>query len=136
MANFGMEGGALDYFSKVWRGVQVPSQGTYAISTTSTFSYNPKLHGQCCTITVTGAITVTLDVSPGSLIPGANYELRLVAGDTSARAYAFNTNTIKMPGAALPITSGTTTSGATDKLFLRGVTANVAEGSGSVADVR
>ncbi len=136
MANFGMEGGALDYFSKVWRGVQVPSQGTYAISTTSTFSYNPKLHGQCCTITVTGAITVTLDISPGSLIPGANYELRLVAGDTSARAYAFNTNTIKMPGAALPITSGTTTAGAADKLFLRGVTANVAEGAGSVADVR
>lgn len=136
MANFGMEGGALDYFTKVWRGVQVPSQGTANISTTSTFYYNPKTHGQCCTITATGAITITLDIQPGSLTPGANYELRFVAGDTSARTFAYNTNTIKMRGAALPITSGTTTVNGVDKFFMRAVTVNTAEDSGSIADVR
>lgn len=134
--NFGMEGGAFDYLSKVWRGVQVPSQGTAAVSTTSTFLYNPKVHGQCCTITVTGAITVTLDVSAGSLIPGGNYELRFVAGDTSARTFAYNTNTLKFRGAAIPISSGATTLGSVDKFYLRGVTANVAEDCGSIADVR
>ena len=135
MANFGMEGGAFDYLSKVWRGVQVPSQGTVSISTTSTFAYNPRVHGQCCTVTVTGAITVTLDIAQGSLIPGANYELRFVAGDTSARTFAYNSTNIKQPSATLPITSGSTTLNAVDKFFLRGVTANRAEGAGTVANV-
>lgn len=136
MANFGMEGGAFDYLSKVWRGVQVPSQGTASISTTSTFAYDPRIHGQCCTITVTGTITVTLSIAPGSLIPGANYELRFVAGDTSGRTYAYSTSTLRMPAATLPITSGATTTGSVDKFFLRAATANIAEGAGSLADVR
>lgn len=136
MANFGMEGGALDYLSKVWRGVQVPSQGTASVSTTSTFQYNPKLHGQCCTITLTGAITVTLDIAPNSLIAGGNYEIRFVAGDTSARTFAYNTNTIRFRGASISIGSGTTTLNSVDKFYFRAVTPSIAEDSGSVADVR
>lgn len=136
MANFGMEGGALDLLSKVWRGVQVPSQGVATVSTTSTFQYNPKLHGQCCTVTLVGAITVTLDIAPNSLIPGGNYEIRLVAGDTSARTFAYNTNAIRFRGAAIPISSGTTVLNSVDKFYFRGVTFSIAEDSGSVADVR
>lgn len=118
-----------------WTAVQTPATGTASVSTTSDFVFDPSTHGQVCTITLTNAITVTLKCSAGKIVAGTHYTLRFLAGDTSARSFAKGT-TINAPGAALPITTATATSGARDVLHLIGVDANTAEVVGAAADVR
>lgn len=136
--NFGLDRAAMDLLSKIWRGVQAPSQNTIPvnISTTSTFMYCPQTHGQCCTINATGAITITFDVMAGCLLPGAVYEIRIVAGDTSARTYAYNSTNIKFSGAAISLSSGSTTAGGVDKFFFRATSTNTMEDAGFRSDVR
>lgn len=118
-----------------WGGVQTPATGTASISATGDFVYDPSTHGQVCTITLTNAITVTLKCSAGKIVAGTHYTLRFVAGDTSARSFAKG-STVAGPSGALPITSGTVTSGGRDVFHLVGVDTNNAEIDGSGADVR
>lgn len=128
-----------DYVEKgtatVFTAVQTPSQGTATISATGTFTYNPATHGQVCTITCTNADTITLAIATSSLVAGTVYRLIFVAGDTSARTLAIGTG-IKAPGAALPITSLSTTSGARDHLVIEARDTSTGDVVGSAADVR
>lgn len=118
-------------FSKV----QAPFAGTSAVSTTSTFSFNPDTHGQTCEITLTNAITVTLAVAAGTLVTGTPYTLIFKAGDTSVRSFAKGA-TVLAPSAILPITSGTITSGSRDVFHCVAVDANTLMVVGSSGDVR
>lgn len=124
--NFGLDRASFDYLAKVWRGVQAPSQNTVPvnISTTSTFYYNPQIHGQKCTVYVSGTITVTIDVVPNSLIPGAEYSLRFIALDTGTRTFAYNSTVYKTPSGTLQITTGTATLNAIDRLNIDALTSS------------
>lgn len=115
--------------------VQTPATGTASVSATGTFTFNPSTHGQECVITCTNATTITLAISAGTLVAGTVYRLVFVAGDTSTRTLAKGA-TVLAPGATLPITSLSTTSGARDHLVLFAKDTNTAEVVGSAADVR
>jgi hypothetical protein len=106
-----------------------------AISTTSTFGYDPVANGQVALITLTNAITVTF-ASPSNIVEGAMYKLILKAGDTSARAFAWNAS-YKFPSGTPPLTVGTTTNGAKDVItFIGGPGGNTLEYDGHIADNR
>lgn len=115
--------------------IQSPETGTATVSTTSTFTFNPATHGQVCTITCTGAITITLAIQASSLVAGTTYRLKFKAGDTSARTFA-KAATIKASGGVLPLTSGTTTTNAIDHVVLVALDASNAECVGVTTDVR
>ena len=116
-------------------GTATPTSGSSSVSTTSTFTYNPSTHGQVCEVTLTNAITVTLAISAGTIVPGTHYTLILKAGDTSIRSFAKDA-TLLAPSAILPITSGSTTSSGRDILHLYGISTNSVAVVGSAADVR
>jgi hypothetical protein len=121
--------------ANLWPYVQSCVSAAAAISTTSSFIFDPSVHGQDCEITVTNAITITLAAATGKIVVGTMYTLTFKAGDTSARAFAKGA-TVLAPGATLPIVSGSVTPGGRDVFHLRGVDANTVMIVGSSADVR
>lgn len=106
-----------------------------SISTTSTFSFNPPTNGQIVEITLSGAITTTIDVTAGSLIPNGMYTLLFKAGDTSIRTFLYNSTNVKMPAGAMPF-QPSTNSGAYDIFHFRAISANAMVCVGYLADVR
>ncbi|MCA3109832.1 MAG: hypothetical protein ING91_19485 [Rhodocyclaceae bacterium] len=111
---------------------QVADNGTAAVSATGTYTFDGT--DQIRTITLTNAITVTFG-APTGIVPNAYYTFRLVAGDASARAFAWN-SAYKFPAGAAPLIAGTTFNGASDIITFIGGAANTLLCVGHQADVR
>jgi hypothetical protein len=111
---------------------QRASTGTASVSTTSTYSFAGA--AQVTTVTLTNAITVTFG-APSGMVAGAYYTLVLTAGGTGARTFAWNA-AWKFPAAVPPLTSGTTTSGASDVISFVALSATTAAYVGHQADLR
>lgn len=121
--------------ANTWPFPQTPVSGAATVSTNSTFSFDPSVHGQNCVVTLTNVIAVTLAAATGKIVAGTGYVLQLKAGDTSARTYAKGASMLAS-GGAMPFTSGTVTSGSIDMLYLIGVDANTVAITGFAQDVR
>lgn len=115
--------------------VQTPLVGSTSISTTSTFTYNPATHGQVCTVTLTGAITVTLAVASGSVVAGTPYTIIFKAGDTASRSFAKGATWLA-PAGTLPITAGATVTNSVDVFHLIATDSNTVLVTGSTKDGR
>lgn len=113
---------------------QTPSKNSLAISTTSSFVFNPALNGQVQIVTLTNAITVTFD-APTNIVEGTGYKLLLKAGDTSARSFIWNT-AYKFPAAVAQLSSGTISNGAFDVITFIGGASNILIFDGVGKDVR
>ena len=111
---------------------QTPDNGTAAVSTTSTYTFDGA--DQIREITMTNAITVTFG-APTGITQHAMYKFLLKAGDTSARTYAWNA-AYKFPAATPTLTSGTVTNGAFDVITFIGGASNTLIFQGNVSDVR
>jgi hypothetical protein len=120
-------GGLMTGVARAW-------YSSTAVSTTSTFTFNPFTQGQVAKITLTGAITVTFG-APTNIIEGAMYKFLLTAGDSAGRTFAWNT-AYKFPAATAPVTSGSTTTGAIDIITFIGGASNTLIYDGSVTNVR
>lgn len=107
---------------------------TDTVSATGTYTYDASTKGQVNTITLTNATTITFG-APANITEGAFYLLRLVAGDTNARTFAWNA-AYKFPSAVSPLTAGTTTNGASDMITFIGGAGNTLLYAGHQADVR
>lgn len=118
--------------AQTFTATQTPDNGTAAVSTTSTYTFDGA--DQIREVTMTNAITVTFG-APTGITQYAMYKFLLKAGDTSARTYAWNA-AYKFPSATAPLTSGTTTSGSYDIISFIGGAGNTLIYQGSVADVR
>ena len=118
--------------AQTFTATQVADNSTAAVSTTSTYTFDGA--DQIRTVTLTNAITVTFG-APTGITPNAFYVFRLAAGDTSARAFAWNA-AYKFPAATAPLTSGTVTNGASDIITFIGGAANTLLYVGHQADVR
>lgn len=105
-----------------------------AVSTTSTFTYNPITHGQIALITFTNAITVTMG-APTGIVEGAMFKFILKDGDALSRTFAWNT-AFKFPTAAAPLTSGNNTSGAFSVISFIGGASNTLIYDGHNKDIR
>lgn len=111
---------------------QVADNGTAAVSTTSTYTFDGA--DQIRTVTFTNAITVTFG-APSGVTQNAYYTFRLLAGDTAARTFAWN-SAYKFPAATSPLTTGTATNGASDIITFIGGASNTLLYVGHQADVR
>lgn len=131
-ASFATAGLAQLGVAQTFTATQVADNGTASVSTTSTYTFDGA--DQIRAITLTGAITVTFG-APTGITPNAFYVFRLAAGDTSARAFAWNA-AYKFPAATAPLTSGTVTNGASDIITFIGGAANTLLYVGHQADVR
>lgn len=109
-------------------------KGDNAISTTSTFGYDPNANGQIAKITLTNAITISF-ATPSNIIEGAMYKLILEAGDTNARTFGWNAS-FKFPVATAPLTAGATTVGARDIISFIGGAGQTLIYDGHTSDVR
>lgn len=118
--------------AQVFTATQTPSKDTAAVSTTSSVAFDGSV--QVRETTFTNAITATF-AAPTGIVEGSLYIFKLKAGDTAARAYAWNA-AYKFPGAVAPLTSGTLTSGAKDIITFIGGPSNTLEYQGHQADVR
>jgi len=118
--------------ANVFTATQTPDNGTAAVSTTSTYTFDGA--DQIREVTLTNAITVTMG-APTGIVQYAMYKFLLKAGDTSARTFAWNT-AFKFPAATAPLTSGTVTSGAYDIISFIGGASNTLIYDGHIADVR
>ena len=121
--------------ANTWPYPQTPVSGTATVSTNSTFSFDPSIHGQNCVVTLTNVIGVTLAAAAGKIVAGTGYMLQLKAGDTSARTYAKGASVLSN-AATLPFAAGTTTSGSIDVLLLVGIDVNTVAITGFAQDVR
>ena len=115
--------------------VSIPNYRNDAtISATGTFNYNPVLHGQVATITLTNATTITFG-TPTNIVEGAMFQWLLKAGDTSARTFAWSSS-FKFPAATPPLLSGSTTTGTIDIITFIGGAGNTLIYNGKIQDVR
>jgi|GEM_PF-1688303 len=110
---------------------QVPDNGTAAVSTTSTYTFDGA--DQIREVTLTNAITVTFG-APTGITEKAMYKFMLKAGDTSARVFAWNA-AFKFPNATPPLTAGATTNGAYDIINFIGGAGNTLIYDGHNANV-
>ena len=110
---------------------QVPDNGTAAVSTTSTYTFDGT--DQIREITLTNAITVTFG-APTGITEKAMYKFMLKAGDTSARVLAWNA-AYKFTNNTPPLTSGATTNGAYDIINFIGGAGNTLIYDGHNANV-
>lgn len=110
---------------------QVPDNGTAAVSTTSTYTFDGA--DQIREVTLTNAITVTFG-APTGITEKAMYKFMLKAGDTSARVFAWNA-AFKFPSATPPLTAGATTNGAYDIINFIGGAGNTLIYDGHHANV-
>lgn len=110
---------------------QVPDNGTAAVSTTSTYTFDGA--DQIREVTLTNAITVTFGAPTGITVK-AMYKFMLKAGDTSARVFAWNA-AYKFPNATPPLTAGATTNGAYDIINFIGGAGNTLIYDGHNANV-
>lgn len=118
--------------ANVFTATQTPDNGTAAVSTTSSVSFDGT--DQVREITFTNAITATF-AAPTGIVEHAMYVFKLKAGDTSARTFAWN-SAYKFPAATAPLTTGTVTSGAFDVITFIGGASNTLIYQGHQADVR
>lgn len=105
-----------------------------AISTTSTFGYDPVANGQVALITLTNGITITF-ATPSNIVEGSMYKFLLKAGDTNPRTFAWNAS-YKFPVAAAPLTNGTVVNGAVDSITFIGGPGNTLVYDGHNEDLR
>lgn len=113
---------------------QTPSKATLAVSTTSSFTFDPVTNGQVQIVTLTNAITVTF-AAPTNIVEGTGYKLLLKAGDTSVRNFIWN-SAFKFPGASSQLATGTTNNGAYDVITFIGGPTNTLIFDGVGKDVR
>jgi hypothetical protein len=118
--------------AQTFTATQVADNGTASVSTTSTYTFDGA--DQIRTVTFTNAITVTFG-APTGITPNAYYTFRLLAGDTSARTFAWN-SAYKFPAATPPLTTGTATNGASDIITFIGGATNTLLYVGHQSDVR
>lgn len=111
---------------------QVPDNGTGTITSSATYTFDGA--DQVREITLTNAETVTFG-APTGITEHAMYVLKLKAGDTAARTYAWNA-AFKFPGAVSPLLTATATSGAKDTITFIGGPSNTLEYVGHQAGVR
>lgn len=105
-----------------------------AVSTTSTFTYNPITHGQIALITFTNAITVTMG-APTGIVEGAMFKFILKDGDALARTFAWNT-AYKFPSATATINSGNSVNGSVSVISFIGGAGNTLIYDGHNKDIR
>jgi len=110
---------------------QVPDNGTAAVSTTSTYTFDGA--DQIREVTLTNAITVTFG-APTGITEKAMYKFMLKAGDTSARVFAWNA-AYKFTNNTPPLTAGATTNGAYDIINFIGGAGNTLIYDGHNANV-
>ena len=115
-----------------WTATQRADYNTAAVTTTSTYSFAGA--DQIVNISMSNAITVTF-AAPSSLVTGAYYTFVLTAATAHVRTYAWNA-AWKFPGAASPLTTGTSTSGAVDIITFIALSATTAAYVGHQADCR
>lgn len=117
--------------AQTFTATQVADNGTGAVSTTSTYTFDGA--DQIREVTLTNAITVTFG-APTGITEKAMYKFMLKAGDTSARVFAWNA-AYKFPSATPPLTAGATTNGAYDIINFIGGAGNTLIYDGHHANV-
>lgn len=117
---------------QTWTATQVPDNGTASVTAGSTYNFDGA--DQVREITLTGAGVVTFG-APTGIQQNAMYKLKLKAGDTSSRTFAWNA-AFKFPSASAPLTAGSTTTGAKDTITFIGGPSNTLEYEGHNADLR
>ena len=115
--------------------ISYPAYGnSNAVSTSSTFTYNPVTHGQVALITFTNAITVTMG-APTGIVEGAMFKLIFKDGDALSRTYVWNT-AFKFPSATSPVTLGNGNDGAYTIITFIGGAGNTLIYDGHCKDIR
>lgn len=118
--------------ANVFTATQTPDNGTAAVSTTSTVTFDGG--DQVREYTFTNGITVTFG-APTGIVEHAMYKFKLKAGDTAARAFAWNA-AYKFSGGVPPLTAGTQVSDGYDTITWIGGAGNTLIYDGHIADAR
>lgn len=105
-----------------------------AVTTTSTFSYDPTTMGQVCKVNLSNAITVTFG-APSNIVEGTMYKFMLTAATAHARTFGWNA-AFKFPNATPTVTAGSSTLNAIDIITFIGGPSNTLIYDGKVTDVR
>lgn len=97
--------------ANVWTKNQRPAYlSTDTISATGSYTYDGNTKGQINLIMLTNASTITM-AAPTNIVEGAPYTIQFKAGDTAVRTVAWNAAYQGRGGAAVSLTSLTTTNG-------------------------
>lgn len=122
--------------SVAFAGPVVQANKTTQLTATGTFSFNPAIHGQLANLVANNAITVTFDVAAGTLVQGATYIFVIRSGDTASRTFSYTSSTIKMPGGAIPLVTGTNTPNGYDLFQFIAVSTSSMICVGAIGDIR